>query len=193
MKRMMMLSSILLVFIFATACSNGVSEPNTTNDTTNVENKTDNNNGVVNNNSDVANNQSETDTGNTSSSGSDKDKAENQDDMKEMLNALDFYEFDLDVDYGDDKDFDIEIDHHSNGDIEAEVEDDLNNKHINDDLEAFNYIYPNVKKLNVSKDIDKQDAIDQVLKAFDLPEDYREIEIEFEFEDGTKVKFEEEK
>src|SRR5699024_6784886 len=188
----MMLSSILLVFIFATACSNGnnngVSEPNTTNDTTNVENETDNNNDVVNNNSDVANN-SGTDTENTSSSGSDKDKAENQDDMKEMLNALGFYEFDLGVDYGDDKDFDIEIDHHSNGYREAEVEDDLNNKHINVDLEAFNYIYANAKKLNVSEDIDKQDAIDQVLKAFDLPDDYREIEIEFEFEEGRKVKF----
>ena len=190
MKRLMMLSSILLVFVFAAACSNGnnsdLTEPSNTNDTTNVKNETDNNNEVTNNNG-------ETDTENNNSSDSDKETAENQDDMKEMMKALDFYEFELDVSYADDKEFEIDIEHHSNGDVEAEVEDELNDKHINDDLEAFNYIYPNAKKLNVSEDMDKQDAIDQVLKAFDLPDDYREIEIEFEFEEGRKVKFEDER
>lgn len=190
----MILSSMLLVLIFATACSNDnnndVKEPSNVNDTTNVENETEKN---VEKNNDDTNNESETDTENTSSSDGDKDKAENQDDMKEMIESLDFYEFELDVSYGSDKDYEIKIEHHSNGDIEAEVENELNDINIKDDVEAFNYIYPNAMKLDVSKDMDKQDAIDQVLKAFDIPEDYKEMDIEFEFEDGTKLEFEDEK
>lgn len=196
MKRMMMLSSILLVFIFATACSNGnnndLTEPINPDNTADMENEgnangnNESNNGTMN----ESNENTETNTGVDNNSDNGRDEAKNQDDMKEMLQQLDFYEFELEVSYGNDKEFEIQIEHHSNGDVEAEVEDELNDKNINDDLDAFNYIYPNAKKLNVSQDMDKQDAIDQILQAFDLPDDYEKIEIEFEFEDGAKLEFE---
>src|SRR5699024_7707357 len=178
------------------ADNTGNIEDNAANNEENTEGDNENSNETTNEGEENTESNSDADENSdsdNSSSDSDKEQAENQDDMKKMLEDLDFYEFELEVSYGSDKEFEIEIEHHSNGDVEAEVEDELNDKNINDDLEAFNYIYPNAKKLNVSKDMDKQDAIDQVLKAFDLPDDYREIEIEFEFEEGRKVKFEDER
>lgn len=199
MKRMMMLSSILLVFIFATACSNGnnndLTEPINPDNTADMENEGNANGNNEGNNATMneSNENTETNTGVDNNSDNGRDEAKNEDDMKEMLQQLDFYEFELEVSYGNDKEFEIQIEHHSNGDVEAEVEDELNDKNINDDLDAFNYIYPNAKKLNVSQDMDKQDAIDQILQAFDLPDDYEKIDIEFEFEDGVKLSFEDKK
>src|SRR5699024_5568268 len=103
---------------------------------------------------------------------------------------LSFTEFEIEISYGKDKEYEAEIERHSNGDIEAELEDELNGIEIDDDLKAFNEIYPNARKLNIQKDTEKQDVIDQVLKAFDLDSNYEEFEAEFKFEDGTKISFE---
>src|SRR5699024_1009939 len=121
------------------------------------------------------------------------DQAENEADMKKMMEELDFREFDLEVEYADDKEFDVEIDHQSDGRIEAEVDDEINGVHIEDDLEAFNYLYPYVNQLNIDKEMDKQDVIDQLLDVFSLEGDYVEFKVEFEFHDGTELKIKDKK
>lgn len=129
----------------------------------------------------------------TPSNNSHVGEAKNQDDMKSMMAELSFYEIELEVSYGHDQEYEAEIEHHHNGDIEAEVEDELNGVKLSDDVKAFNYIYPKAKNVTVTKDMDKQAVIDEVLRAFDLKNDYEKFEVEFEFEDGTKLSYEDKK
>lgn len=121
------------------------------------------------------------------------DEAQNQDDMKMMMTQLDFYEIEIEVTYAGSKEFEIEIDHYKNGDIDAEVEDELNGVKVKDDVEAFNYIFPKLKTLNVTKEMEKQAVIDEVLQAFDLDANFEKIEVEIEFNDGVKLSFEDRK
>src|SRR5699024_9938817 len=123
----------------------------------------------------------------------DLEQAANEEDMKKMMEQLDFREFDLEVEYKDDKEFDVEIDHQSDGRIEAEVDDEINGVDIEDDLEAFNYLYPYVNQLKIDKEMDKQDVIDQLLDVFSLEENYVEFKVEFEFHDGTELKIKDKK
>ena len=54
---------------------------------------------------------------------------------------------------------------------------------------AFDSIYQKVKKLTISKDTNKKDAIDYILKSFDLPADYKNFELEIILNDGTKLEY----
>ena len=54
---------------------------------------------------------------------------------------------------------------------------------------AFDSIYQKVKKLTISKDTNKKDAIDQILKSFGLPADYKNFELEIILNDGTKLEY----
>ena len=87
-------------------------------------------------------------------------RQKNQDDMKEMMNQLNFTEIKIEISYGHDKEYEAEIEEHNNGDIEAEVEDEINSVDINDDLEAFNHLFPLVQQLNIEQSIEKQDVIE---------------------------------
>lgn len=178
MKKIITLFSALLLAVFLTAC--GQSDDNTNGATDNNETQGDSEQTEQGSNNDESND-SETDF---------PEKAEHQDDMKKMMEALDFEKIEVEISYGKDKEFELEIEHHSNGDIEAEVEDELNDIDIDDDLEAFNHIYPDVKKMNIDRGMEKEEVINQVLKAFDLADDYEEFEVEITFEDGTKISYE---
>lgn len=180
------------MLLFVAACGNTNDEAGNNNSPTNPDIST--NTGSENNMNEKENAQ-HTDKQNNSNKTNNqnnkvKEVAENQEDMKSLMGELPFYEIDVEVSYGHDKEFEIEIEHHSNGDVQAEFEDELNGEKISDDLEAFNYIYPKVKNLNISKEMDKQTIINEVLKTFDLADDYKKIEIEFEFDDGTELSFE---
>ncbi len=145
------------------------------------------------------NNQTEENQDNTPEEGTNSDnenknevteEAKNQDDMKKMMDDLYFKKIEIEISYGPNQEYKAEIEYHDNGDIEAEVEDELNDVDINDDLEAFNSIYPKVKQLDVTQDTSKEEVIQQVLSAFDLGDDYEEFEVEITFNDGTKISFE---
>lgn len=184
MKRLFMFMMTMAVLLFVVACSNNGSDTNNLPENGGADN--DQNNVVDDNENDAVNNE-------TNDTEGAEEEAANQEDMQAMLEILDFYEIELEVSYGPDQEFEVEIEHHSNGDVEAEVEDELNDVDLNDDVEAFNYIYPYVKNLKVSKDMDKQSVIDAVLQAFDLEADYEKFEVEFEFEDGVELEFEDKK
>lgn len=185
MRRVTLLLGIIAV-LFATACGNaGTDSENNSNTDEPIVDEEQNTTGDVGENANVE--------GDSAEKSDQTEMAKNQEDMKKMMEQLDFYEIEVEVSYGPDKEFEFEIEHHSNGDIEAKVEDELNNVSLKDDIEAFNYIFPNVKKLKITEDISKQEAIDELLKAFDLATDYKKIEIEFEFENGTIIAFEDKK
>lgn len=109
-------------------------------------------------------------------------------DMKSKMDELDYDEFELEVDYGPDSEYEVEIEKDNNR-IESEVEDELNGEYL-EGQDAFDNIYPKVKKLTIDQSTNKEEAIEQVLEAFDLNTDYTEIEIEITFKDGTKIEFE---
>ncbi|MDY0394417.1 YusW family protein [Virgibacillus halophilus] len=195
MKKFMTVCSALLLAVFLTACGQNDSQSNnetekgsTQENSEKSEDNIDNGNGQkpADDNQSDDKNTSDNESNGTSST----DEAKNQDDMKKMMKNLDFKEIEVEISYGKNKEYEAEIEHHDNGNIEAEVEDEIHNEDISDDVKAFNSVYPKAKKLNIDKNTKKQDAIDQVLKAFDLQSDYEKFEVEFTFDDGTKLSFE---
>src|SRR5699024_12484996 len=107
--------------------------------------------------------------------------------MKSKMDELDYVDFELEVDYGQDKEYEAEIEQ-KEGNVKADLEDEINGEDLNGQ-EAFDKIYPLVDKLTISKDTEKEDVIEEVLEVFDLDDDYRELELEFTFSDGVKTEF----
>lgn len=197
MKKTIALCSALLVALFLTACGQDTNDTNDTNnqaDNETTENETTENE-TENTGDHVADDEEQTMDGNGSETeeADPKNEAGNQADMKEMMEALDFDKIEIEISYGNDQDYDMEIEYHGHGDVEAEIEDEINGVDIDNDLKAFNHMYPSVKELDIDRSMDKQTMIDQVLEAFELGNDYEEFEIEITFEDGTKLSFEDRK
>lgn len=116
----------------------------------------------------------------------------NQDEMLKKMDELDYVDFDLSVEYADQREYEAEIEKNSNNSIEAKIEDDLNN--INKvGSDAFNELYPLVKKLTITGETSKEDAIKEILATFNLPADYQEFDLDIKFKDGPKLEFEDKK
>ncbi len=180
MKRMLLLLGMLMLTLALVACGQNNDDDNANQDNGAVTNpepdKDDNTTGQTDNEN--TNNGTTTD-------------ATAQDDMKQKMDDLEYTKFGIDVDYNNNKDYDAEIELDNNL-IEAELEDDLNGVNIEGE-EAFNKIYPNVKKLKIDQSTPKEDVIAEVMKAFDLPADYIKLEVEVKFKDGTKMEYEDRK
>lgn len=174
MKRILLLMGMLMLSLTLVACGQN-NDNNTNKDNGSVTNPAgDNNNNTTN----------QTDNGNTNN-------ATSQDDMKKKMDELDYTKFELDIDYNNNKDYDAEIEIDNNG-VESELEDDLKGENIQGE-EAFNKIYPNVKKLKIDQTTPKEEVIKEIINAFDLPEDYIKFEIDIKFKDGTKIEYEDRK
>ncbi|GGB47607.1 hypothetical protein F3157_02665 [Virgibacillus dakarensis] len=114
-------------------------------------------------------------------------------DMSEKMGQLDYTDIELEVGYGKNQEYEAEIEREHNSEfIDAKIEDSVNDVYEKGE-EAFNDLYPKVKKLSITQDTKKDDAISQVLKAFDLPDDYTKFEVEITFKDNTKLEFEDRK
>ncbi|QFF98052.1 hypothetical protein PB01_04035 [Psychrobacillus glaciei] len=124
----------------------------------------------------------------TTGSGSSVTLGDDGTSMKQNMDELDYAEFELEVDYGKNKEYELEIEQ-DNGIVEAKLEDELNNVNLKGQ-EAFDEIYPRLKKLTISKDTSKEDAIQQALDVFDLEKDYVKFDMEITFQDNTKASFE---
>ena len=185
MKKLLTLWSVLILAIFLAACDDQGNETNdTAGNNAGEETTEDTNNTTEDEDNEAGDNETPSDNTDV------PDEAQSQDDMKNMMAALDFNEIEIEISYGKDQEYEAEIEHHDNGDIEAEVEDEINGVDLNNDLEAFNHLYPYVKQLEITPDSEKQEVIDQVLNVFELVNDYEKFEIEFTFEDGKKLSFE---
>lgn len=115
--------------------------------------------------------------------------ADDQQYMQDKMAELDFYEIEVEVSYGKDKEYEAEIEKDENRPIKAEIEDEINDEYFKG-REAFDLIYANAKKLSLSSDSAQQEVIDQVMDAFALPQNYTKVEIEIKFHDGSEIDFE---
>src|SRR5690625_1229744 len=106
--------------------------------------------------------------------------------MAEKMSSLDFYEFELEVEYADGREYEAEIEQDSQKPYKAEIEDQLNNIYLKG-LDAFNNIFERIEQLSVSSTSDHEDVIQQVLDLFELPNDYVEFELELDFNDGSEL------
>ena len=105
------------------------------------------------------------------------------------MDKLDYQEFTLDIDYGNEDEYDVELERNKDDTIEAEIQDSINgvNKH---GTEAFNELYPLVEKLTINQQTTKEEAIKEILDVFNLKNDYSKFDVEITFKDGTKIEFE---
>ncbi|WP_106495100.1 YusW family protein [Lentibacillus sp. Marseille-P4043] len=118
---------------------------------------------------------------------------ENKTDMAEMMGELDYADFELEVSYNNDKEYEVEIEREYNTEFaDAKIEDSVNDVYKKGE-EAFHDLYPKVKKLSITQDTKKAEIVEQVLKAFDLPDDYTKFEVEITFKDKTKLEYEDRK
>lgn len=116
-------------------------------------------------------------------------KEETPADMLQNMDELDYVEFELEVEYAGDTEYEAELETKSVGTVIAKIEDELN--HVRKDgTEAFDELYPLVQELTITQQTNKDEAIAEVLKTFNLPTDYTKFDLEITFNDGTKIEFE---
>lgn len=184
-KAYIIIASVFLVGFLAACGANGndnngsTTPPNDANQNTEVDNKNDN----TANNSDVTMDNDNQTTENDNAGSTEKV------DMNEKMGELDFAEIELQIDYGHDQEYDAQVEKRSTGDYKAEIEDELNNTYLKGD-EAFNELYPILETLDITADSSKDEVFSAVLKAFNLEDNYEEIEVEITFHDGTKLEYE---
>lgn len=101
--------------------------------------------------------------------------------------AYNFVEFSLDVDYSATESYEVEYEDKRSG-IEAKLEDDRNNIRLQGD-EAYTKLDPLFKQLNFDSTTPNDEVIDQVIKVFNIEDNYQSIEVEVEFVDGNEKEF----
>lgn len=182
MKRILFLASIFILALTLVACGG---------------NNNDNNDTTTNQGADVTNNENQDTNEADDKAGNDtNDTATNNnngtEDMRAKMDELNYDDFELSVKYDGDKEYEASLEKNQDGSVEADLEDEINGVHINGQ-EAFDEIYPNVKKLTIKQDTSKEDAIQQALDAFSLETNYKEMELEIKFKDSTKIEFKDKK
>lgn len=189
MKKTLIIVNTCLLIVFLAACgtqNNSTNEPPKNNPTENNKTAGD----IQQDNTQQNDTQHDESQNEPNREDTNTTDAKSQDDMKNMMEALNFKEIEIEISYGHDKEYNAEIEHHDNGDVQAELEDELNGIEINDDIEAFNAIYPKAKQLDITQQTSKEDVIQQVLSAFDLENNYEKFKVKIKFNDGKKVSFE---
>lgn len=126
-----------------------------------------------------------TDASNTEQSAN----ASNPLDMQEMMDELEYAEFELEVEYAGDTEYEVEIEQKNVGTVKARIEDSLNHVEKNG-ADAISELQPLVQKLTITKESNRDEVISEVLTTFNLPTEYTNFDLEITFNDGTKVEFE---
>lgn len=186
----------ILMFSFVlVACGNNDNtelnnDPMPNDDATNTEqndmdNANDDNSNDGNMNDDSAND-------NTSTDGTTDTASSDQEYFKEKMETLNFNDFQVEIKYADRKEYEAEVDLNNDGTYDVEVEDDINGVKLKA-RDAFEELFPRLEKLDLTNDSEKQEVFKQILNAFDLSDDYIEFDIEFQFNDGKQLEYEEEK
>lgn len=180
---------LAMVFLLA-ACSNN-NDPKTDDTPMNNNNVSDNNTSET--NDDASNDVSNDAIGNNDASSDEAlpVEAATEEDMKILFESLPFTKVDVEVDYSNGQEFEVEMKQRNDGSLEADVDDEINQVDLEDDLQAFNYIYTRVKDLNIEQNTSKEDAIPMILDAFELSDDYVKFEAEFTFTEGTTIEYKE--
>lgn len=97
-----------------------------------------------------------------------------------------FRSFSLDVDYGLNDSFEVDYEIEKDG-VEASIE-ERDNKEVKGN-DAYARLEPIFKAFAFTSSSTDQEIISELLKAFNLDENYTEIEVEIHFTDGTEREF----
>ena len=101
--------------------------------------------------------------------------------------TFNFLEFSLDVDYSATESYEVEYENKKTG-ISAKLQDDRQNVKLQGD-EAYTKLEPLFKQLNFDSTTPNDEVIDQVIKVFNIEDNYQSIEVEVEFMDGNEKEF----
>src|SRR3954469_21218357 len=100
---------------------------------------------------------------------------------------FDITSFDLDVDYSGTDSYEVEYENDPNG-LEARIEDEINHKTLNGD-EAFEQLRPIFEQFNFNQSTANDEVISEVLKSFNLNNNFTQLELEVEYSDGIEKKY----
>lgn len=101
--------------------------------------------------------------------------------------TFNFIEFSLDVDYSATESYEVEYEDKKTG-IEAKLQDDRKNVKLQGD-EAYTKLEPLFKQLNFDSTTPNDEVIDQVIKVFNIEDNYQSVEVDVEFVDGNEKEF----
>ncbi|MGM9949751.1 MAG: YusW family protein [Lysinibacillus sp.] len=101
--------------------------------------------------------------------------------------AFDFTHFSVDADYSMTESFEVEYENEQSG-VEASIEDDVKGERVYGN-EAYARLEPIFQGFTFDQSTADDEVIAEVLKGFDLSEDYQDIEIEVRFADGTEKEY----
>lgn len=102
-------------------------------------------------------------------------------------NPFNFTHFSLDVKYANSQKYEAEFKNEPSA-VEAEVEDTIHNEHLKGNA-AYEKLEPYLKSLTFDSSTQDSAVITEVLKAFGLPEDYAEFDLEVRFNDGNNKEY----
>ncbi|MFJ8260779.1 YusW family protein [Rummeliibacillus sp. NPDC094406] len=101
--------------------------------------------------------------------------------------AFNFSEFKLDADYGSNQSYEIDFENRNNG-ADASMEDQRKNQKIEGNA-AYTKLEPLFKQLKFDVNTPDAEVKKQILKVFNLDSNYKKVELDVKFSDGTKKKY----
>lgn len=123
-----------------------------------------------------------------------KEKAENVPVEQKVINTtapadrpFNFTHFDLEIEYDKDISYDVSYENEKSG-VEVKIEDELNNQIIQGN-EAMDTLLPIFESFTFDATTDSDVVIDEVLQKFEQPNNFKSVEIEITFADGTKKEY----
>lgn len=99
-----------------------------------------------------------------------------------------FTEFSLDVDYSATESYEASYDKENDDKLEASIEDDRNNKKL-DGNKAYDELLPLLEKLKFDASTPDEQVIEEVIKVFNIDENYKEFDLDITFKDGIKSEY----
>ena len=102
-----------------------------------------------------------------------------------------FSEFSLDVEYSVTESYEADYEYQQRENqqiIEASIEDDRNKEYFQGD-EAYSKLRPLLKQINFDEATSNDEVLNQVVSIFSISDDYKSIEVDVTFSDGTKREY----
>ena len=173
MKKSLLSILVFSTLVFVSACGNG-------NDNTDGNNDANNDNTPMEQTNDNGNNDNETAQDNAQNGGA-------TDNSNMATSNLPFTSFDLDVEYGQNQSFEVNYDNERD-DREAKIEDDKNNQVLTGE-EAFQELNNRFQNFKFDKSTNDEDVINEVIKSFELDDNYTKFDLEIKYADGTEKEY----
>ena len=107
--------------------------------------------------------------------------------QNETTSTFPFSSFDLDVDYANFKSFEVEYENDVD-ETEAKIKDELNNRTLRGD-EAFQEMQNRFQSFQFDQNSPEETVVQEVLKSFELDDNYEKFELEITFTDGTEKEY----